>query len=145
MRARAAGENVRRCSMAPASATRAATAKAAANICGMALLTVSVVTSPFERWLPTRRTAGAVAPMPAATGRSSANVRRRPGTSANTSKSITGVAYREPRLWPSRATSASSTAPPASAPRRAHGRRALRASRNAGQKAISHSAALALT
>ena len=82
--------------------------------------------------------------MPAATGTSTANVRVRPGSSANTSTSITGVAYSEPRLWLSSATSASSTAPPASSPRTPQGRRSLRASSSAGQNAISHCAALAL-
>ena len=56
-----------------------------------------------------------------------------------------GVAYSDPRLCPSNPTSASSTAPPASAPRSPHGSRALRASSTAGQNAISHSAAFAFT
>jgi hypothetical protein len=81
--------------------------------------------------------------MPNATGTSRANVRVRPGSSANTSTSITGVAYSEPRLWLSSATSASSTAPPASNPRSAHGKRGPRASSSAGQNAISHCAAFA--
>ena len=68
---------------------------------------------------PTCSTAGAAAAIPAATGTSTANVRVRPGSSANTSTSITGVAYSEPRLWLSSATSASSTAPPASTPAQA--------------------------
>ena len=77
-------------------------------------------------------------------GTSSANVRTRPGNSANTSTSMIGVAYSEPRLWLSSATSPSATAPPASRPRRPQGRRSLRAKSSAGQKAISHCAALAL-
>ncbi len=82
--------------------------------------------------------------MPHATGTRIANVRTRPGSRAKTSTSITGVAYREPRLWLSSATSASSTAPPASSPRRAHGSRRSLAINSAGHIAISHCAALAL-
>ena len=114
------------------------------NIAATAVWSRPATTSPWDSRSPTRSTAGAVAPMPAATGMSSAKVRARRGTSANTSTSMTGVAYSAPRLCPSSATSASSTVPPASAPRRPHGSHALRASRNAGQHAISHRAAFAL-
>ena len=92
---------------------------------------------------PTRKTSGAVAPIPSATGTAVANVRRRCGTSAKTKTIITGVAYSEPLLRLNSATSASTTAPPASNPRKAHGRRVPRASSKAGQKAISHCAAVA--
>ena len=73
-------------------------------------------------------------------------MRVRPGSSANTSTSITDVAYSDPRLTLSRATSASSTAPPASKPAQAPVQpRLARASSSAGQNAISHCAALAFT
>ena len=113
------------------------------NIAVVALCRVAGTTAPFLRWSPTRSTAGAAAAIPMATGTNRANVRVRWGSSANTSTSITGVAYSEPRLWLSSATSASSTAPPARAPRTPQGSERLRAIRSAGQNAINHWAAFA--
>ena len=131
-RAAAARESVRRRSSAAPAATTAPTTSALSSVATTAAWTAAVAlcraaglcgaTPPCDApssaptRSPTRSTAGAAAPIPAATGTSSANVRTRPGSSANTSTSITGSAYTEPRLWLSSATSASSTAPPASAP-----------------------------